>query len=393
MARKKISEYTAKSLLHTHLQLPYSGLSYTKTDDKKKLSRLSSDQNYVVKVDEGVKKRMKNGLVLLDVPAKNVEQASNKLFAQGYTHVIIEPFLKHTSAEEKYLSFERVRDGIQMLYSDRGGIDIEDNSDSIKKMLIKTPFEKMDASPLSLPTDLLEKLLSLFERYHFSFLEINPLVVQGDTVTFLDIAAEVDSTADFFVQDAWSEGDFRTGVSREKTVEEKTVQQLAAKSQAAFSLEVLNADGSIFMMLSGGGASIVLADEVYNQGKGSELANYGEYSGNPKGEETYIYAKNILSLLLKSKAKKKVLIIAGGVANFTDVRITFKGLIKALDEVKTQLKKQNVSMFVRRGGPYQGEGLALMESFLKEAKLFGVVAGPDMVLTEIVTESLDYLRE
>src|SRR5206468_4255377 len=137
----------------------------------------------------------------------------------------------------------------------------------------------------------------------------------------LDVAAEVDSAGEFFVHNAWNEEDFRSGQPKKRTDEEVAVTQLAAKSQAAFSLEVLNPNGSISMLLSGGGASIVLADEVYNQGYGKELANYGEYSGNPNAEETYLYTKAVLRLLLQSKAKKKVLIIAGGVANFTDVRI------------------------------------------------------------------------
>jgi len=94
-----------------------------------------------------------------------------------------------------------------------------------------------------------------------------------------------------------------------KTEEEENILTLSQKSQAAFKFDFLNPNGSVFMLLSGGGASIVLADEVANQGFGKELANYGEYSGNPNEEETFIYTKNLLSLLLKSKAPKKVLII------------------------------------------------------------------------------------
>ena len=142
------------------------------------------------------------------------------------------------------------------------------------------------------------------------------------------------------------------------------------------------------MLLSGGGASIVLADEVYNQGYGKELANYGEYSGNPNAEETYLYTKAVLRLLLHSKAKKKVLIIAGGVANFTDVRITFKGLIKALEEVKESLQKKHVTVFVRRGGPYQKEGLTMMKDFLEQAGLLGIVEGPELILTDVVEKAL-----
>src|SRR5207248_775337 len=130
----------------------------------------------------------------------------------------------------------------------------------------------------------------------------------------------------------------------------------------------------------------VLADEVYNLGKGEMLANYGEYSGNPNEEETLIYTKNILSLLLKSKASDKVLIVGGGVANFTDIRLTFKGIIKALEQVKGELADQNIGIYVRRGGPHQEEGLEMMRRFLSENGIVGEVFGPELVLTEIVSK-------
>jgi len=75
--------------------------------------------------------------------------------------------------------------------------------------------------------------------------------------------------------------------------------------------------------LSGGGASITIADEAMNQGKSSLVGNYGEYSGGPSTEETYLYTLDVLRQVLTSKAPKKAIIIAGGVANFTDVKKTF----------------------------------------------------------------------
>ena len=105
--------------------------------------------------------------------------------------------------------------------------------------------------------------------------------------------------------------------------EELTVQELSDNSQASFSLERINADGSIWLLLSGGGASVVVADEVHNLGFGKQLGNYGEYSGNPNTEETRLYTEQVIKLMLKSKAQHKVLIIGGGVANFTDVRTDF----------------------------------------------------------------------
>ena len=393
MARKKISEFRAKTLLTTALSLPYEGVPFnTESDSFKDLNQLNSSKTYVVKVDEGVKKRMKQGLLALNKKPQELESEIKKLQEKGYTHFIIEPFMEHEGASEKYLSVEQIREGIRVLYSDKGGIDIEENQEHIQQAVISS---KEDAQAfvkkIGMDNALELKIKTIkeaFVKYNFSFIEINPLIITDGKWTLLDLAAEVDSTGEFFVKGAWTEKDFRSGKTQDKTEEEKNITQLAAKSQAAFSLEVLNPNGSIFMLLSGGGASIVLADEVGDQGYGKDLANYGEYSGNPNAEETYLYAKNILSLMIKSSQKKKVLIIAGGVANFTDVRITFNGLIKALGEVSGQLKKQQIKVFVRRGGPFQEEGLAQMKSFLEKEGLLGMVQGPELTLTDIVSQSL-----
>jgi len=54
-------------------------------------------------------------------------------------------------------------------------------------------------------------------------------------------------------------------------------------------------------MVAGGGASVVYADTVADYGWGHELANYGEYSGAPSTQETFVYAKTLLSLMMKHK--------------------------------------------------------------------------------------------
>lgn len=90
-------------------------------------------------------------------------------------------------------------------------------------------------------------------------------------------------------------------------------------------------------MVAGGGASVVYADTISDLGYGNELANYGEYSGDPNESLTYEYAKTILDLmckrisfiindshLLDPRKEGKILIIGGGIANFTNVAETFK---------------------------------------------------------------------
>ena len=73
-------------------------------------------------------------------------------------------------------------------------------------------------------------------------------------------------------------------------------------------------------MVAGGGASVIYADTITDLGCMNELANYGEYSGDPSEEFTYLYAKTILDLMTrKPNPKGKYLLIGGGIANFTDV--------------------------------------------------------------------------
>jgi succinyl-CoA synthetase beta subunit len=70
---------------------------------------------------------------------------------------------------------------------------------------------------------------------------------------------------------------------------------------------------------------LICSDTICDMGFASELANYGEYSGAPSEQQTYEYAKTVLSLIVKEKHPDgKILIIGGGIANFTNVAATFK---------------------------------------------------------------------
>lgn len=386
MARKKISEYRAKVLLYHQLHLPYSGIRHSTHEQ----ATLPGDTNYtyVIKVDEGIKKRFKQQLVYLDQKASEIPGIIEQLQKNGYTQFLIEPFIPHEGSQERYLSLERYRDGIHLLYSANGGVDIESQKNSLQNYILTSNTDYYFlAEKLGILQNVLEGIVTVFEENHLTFLEINPFIIIDQRIFLLDAAVEVDSVAQFFVH-GWSDRDFVTGRQERITQAEKEVEALAEKSQAAFSLTVLNPNGSIFVLLSGGGASIVLADEIGNLGYGKELANYGEYSGNPSEEETYLYTKSITSLLLNSQSPKKTLIIGGGVANFTDIRITFKGIIRALAKESEQLRKQDVKVYVRRGGPNQEEGLQMIKNFLAKEGFLGTVAGPEMLLTEIVHNAL-----
>lgn len=391
MARVKLTEFKGKTLFYNKLDLPYFGLPYSMSHNFKEINnKLDDTKKYVVKVDQGVKKRYKQGLLELDISASQILPFITKQEKNGYSQFIIEEYFVHDNNTEKYLAIERVREGYKVYMSQTGGVDIESASDLLKVTIIKGTDEEINhvAQYLDIEKIYIKKLFEAFDEYYISFLEINPLLSIHKKPVFLDLALEVDSTAEFFVNSAWTKADFVSFSKDVKTPQEVFVQELADKSQAAFNLSVLNRNGSMFLLLSGGGASVVIADELYDLGKGLEIANYGEYSGNPNEEETYLYTKQLLELLIASQSKKKALIVAGGVSNFTDVRITFRGIIRALNEYKKELAKQNVTVYVRRGGPHEKEGLEEIETFLKKEHLLGSVNGPSLVLTDIVSKAI-----
>jgi ATP citrate (pro-S)-lyase len=90
----------------------------------------------------------------------------------------------------------------------------------------------------------------------------------------------------------------------------------------------------------------------------------------------------------KPHPEGKILIIGGGIANFTNVAATFKGIIRALKEFKAQLIAHSVRIFVRRGGPNYQEGLKAMRLLGESLGVPIKVYGPDTHITEIVPLAL-----
>ena len=375
MARVKLSEYAAKLFLTAD----YSGIEIKSNSVKDTLDKFTQGQSYILKVDQGIKKRGKQGLIRLNVTRDTLEGAVTDLASKGFERFIAEPMFPHEDSEEKYLSLERTREGMQILFSSKGGIDIEEHPESITK------YEDINDVPL--PLSFLTRVIEVMNREYLSFVEINPLVVRNDQVTLLDAAVLADSAASW--RASWGDDDIVEAST--KSMAEQAITELNNGSPASFSFRVLNPDGAIWLLLSGGGASITIADEAANRGKAHLIGNYGEYSGGPTREETQLYADAVLRQALISKAPKKAIVIAGGVANFTDVKKTFSGVIDARTAHMDAMQKAGVKVYVRRGGPNETEGLAMMEHFLRKNNIFGSVHGSNEVLTTVVDEALEMI--
>ncbi|KAI9903189.1 hypothetical protein N3K66_002541 [Trichothecium roseum] len=407
---------------------------------------LQPDAKFVAKPDQLIKRRGKSGLLALnkswpDAKAWIAERATKEQKVEHTVGVLrqflVEPFVPHPQDTEYYININSVREGDWILFTHEGGVDVGDVDEKAEKLLIPvdlseypsneeiaaTLLKKVPEGVHNVLVDFISRLYAVYVDCQFTYLEINPLVVipnedkTSAEVHFLDLAAKLDQTADFECGVKWAVArspaalgltnvapaggekvsvdagppmEFPAPFGRELTKEEAYIAEMDAKTGASLKLTVLNASGRVWTLVAGGGASVVYADAIASAGFADELANYGEYSGAPTESQTYHYARTVLDLMLRApmSEKGKVLFIGGGIANFTNVASTFKGVIRALRDYATQLNEHKVQIWVRRAGPNYQEGLKNMKSATQELGLDAKIFGPDMHVSGIVPLAL-----
>ena len=419
MAQRGIREYEGKKIL-------FDGLAKTIPSFKGKSEKLAlvrpdtdpkkllKDQPWllkeklVAKPDQLFGKRGKHGLLCLNADWKTawawISERMHKTVTVGKTTgelntFMIEPFTPHKEdAEECYVAIRAYRDFDTIFLSNKGGIYVEENWNKVKETNVPI-LSTLDDVKLNMPDfgkrkaqieQFVRALYKVYAEGHFTYLEINPFTFSGENIVPLDLVARVDDTAAFECVKIWGDLEFPSSFGQHLTKEEEFIRRIDEGTGASLKLTMLNPEGRIWNMVAGGGASVIYADTVCDLGYSRELANYGEYSGDPSAEDTYQYAKTVLDLLTRKKDPRgKVLIIGGGIANFTDVAKTFKGIIKALTEYKAKLVEGKVKIYVRRGGPNYKEGLANMR---KLGETLGVpieVYGPETHMTAVVSMALN----
>src|SRR4051812_3613038 len=60
-----------------------------------------------------------------------------------------------------------------------------------------------DASKRTIVEEFIIALYEVYKKNHFTYLEINPLVVTGGKIYVLDLAAKLDETAAFLCSEVW----------------------------------------------------------------------------------------------------------------------------------------------------------------------------------------------
>jgi len=401
LAQKNIYEYDAKILLAKELPKYYPEFKYHNKlaivepnidlDQLIKENPWIKSEKVVVKPDQLFGKRGKANLLLLDANSDQMKQFCkenlNTVREIGnikgiLNRLLIEPFIPHET--EYYVSITSDRENDIIHFSFEGGIFVEENWDKVIHIPVPlgTDINSFDLEG-KLPNlgeyknVLIPFIKGLFQVYvdqDFAFFEINPFAITEDKeIVPLDVKARLDDTAIFLHGDTWGNPDnpieFPAGFGQTMSDEEAMIHELDEKTGASLKFTILNRNGRVWTMVAGGGASVIYTDTVVDLGFGNELGNYGEYSGNPSREHTEIYAQTIIDLITEKpdpQGKPKYLIIGGGIANFTDVKATFTGIVSAIKNSVEKLKKANVKILVRRGGPNEKQGLELMKQVGEE---------------------------
>jgi ATP-citrate lyase beta-subunit len=328
----------------------------------------------VVKAHEALGSRFKLGLVKVGLDLNGAQAAAKEILGRqvgsiAVSQAIVSEMVPHK--EEYYAAVKSVREGAEILLASCGGIEVESNWDRVKKLAVvvgDTPspdaLEKL-AKDAGFSKDLAKKiadfagkLFACFDNEDAQYLEVNPVVVResdGQLVA-LDAVTLLDADARFRHPD-WN-FPFAAEFGRAYTKNELEV--MAVDSKIKGSVKLIEIPGGVTAMLpAGGGASVYYSDAVV--ARGGKLANYAEYSGDPPDWAVEVLTEKVCSL-----PGIKNIIVGGAIANFTDVKKTFGGIIAGFRKAKSEGRLNGVKIWVRRGGPREKEGLEAMRALRDE---------------------------
>lgn len=349
----------------------------TSADELTKLGHANDwlkQSKLVVKAHEALGSRFKLGLVKVDLDLKGAETAAKEMLGRQIgsitvSQVIVSEMVPHK--EEYYCAVKSTREGSDVLVANCGGIEVESNWDRVKRLslevgqapsseqLVQLAKEAGFSDPLTAKmAEFAGKLFACFDNEDAQYLEVNPVVVrQADgALIALDAVTLLDGDAKFRHPD-WNFA-FAAEFGRAYSKDELDV--MAVDSKIKGSVKFIEIPGGDTAMLpAGGGASVYYSDAVV--ACGGKLANYAEYSGDPPDWAVEVLTEKVCSL-----RGIKNIIVGGAIANFTDVKKTFGGIINGFRKAKSDGKLEGVKIWVRRGGPREKEGLDAMRALKEE---------------------------
>src|SRR3954451_80864 len=310
-------EYESRRIVE-RAGIPVTKYGFAKTPDDARKAAEDIRGPGVIKSQVLTGGRMKaGGVKFADTPEQAERDAADILELEINGHmprgVLVDP--KAEIKQEHYAGV--VWDGIRkrpvMLYSDMGGIDIEEvneqHPDRVGRGHLSNVMEVPDfaakevvaqtgvtGNRLNRITPILARLARLFRDYDMTLAEINPLgELEDGSFVALDAHMEMENEARPRQRELLKElgvGEEETRQAREATAFELAGEQVDAQDHRGVAGNVTEFDGNLGLVIGAGGGSLTLFDAV--RAHGGQPANYCEIGGNPSVAKTCGLAQLVL---------------------------------------------------------------------------------------------------
>ncbi len=372
-------EHESKTLFARHgMPLGRSGLARSAAD----AARVTSEIGVPVVLKSQVLSggRMKAGAVrFADTP----EEAS-RLFdeilpivvnGQRAESVLVEE--KSAIAQEYYagVTWDGRRKRPVLIFSDMGGIDIEEVAEKHPEHVSKThistilPFTPrlakeaigatgVTGAALNRLTPIVASLVEVFLHTDLTLAEINPLarLEDGRFIVLdghVDLEAEARDRHRALLDDLGIRPE-ETRQARPPTDFEIRGAQVDASDHRGVAGNVVEFDGNLGLVIGAGGGSLTLFDAVRDQG--GKPANYCEIGGNPSVRK----ACELTKLVLGKPGVEKIAVMMNVVSN-TRVDIVARGVIKGCVESGRD-PAETIAIF-RIPGAWEDEGFKILKKY------------------------------
>ncbi len=326
--------------------------------------------------------RMKaGGVKFADSPDEAAEHAAAilelEIGGQMPRGVLVDP--KAEIKQEYYAGvvWDGTRKQPLMLFSDMGGIDIEEVAEQhpdhvgrghLSNLLPISDFEAkqvvaatgVTGSQLNRATPALARLARLFRERDMTLAEINPLAELTDgSFVALDAHMEMENEAKPRQKALLAE---ELGIAPDDTrepYEPSEFERHVAAIDAADHRGVIQGkdhgfEGNLGLVIGAGGGSLTLTDAVRSQG--GRPANYSEIGGNPSVAKSCGLAREVL----EKEGVTKIAVMMSIVSN-TRVDIVARGVIKACLELGRD-PGETIAIF-RIPGAWEEEGFRILERY------------------------------
>jgi succinyl-CoA synthetase beta subunit len=372
-------EYESKALFRRH-RLPLGESRVVSTPEEAREAATAIGCPVVVKSQVLSGGRMKAGAVrFADTPEEAAAhtEAILPIEVRGEKARAILVEQKKPVAQEYFASvtWDGGRKLPVLLFSDMGGIDIEEVAEKHPEHVSKTHFSTIlpltprvakeaigtvgvSGSDLNRLTPIVSELMRIFLDYDLTLAEINPLArLEDGRFAVLDGHVDLEAEARGRHAKLLEElgiGEDETRQARPPTPFEIAGRKVNEVDHRGVAGNVVEFDGDLGLLIGAGGGSLTLFDAVRRHG--GRPANYCEIGGNPSVRKV----RELTKLILAKPGVRKLAVMMNVVSN-TRVDIVARGVIAGC--VESGKDPAQVIAVFRIPGSWEDEGFKILRRY------------------------------